>query len=606
MAESAGRGKRSGVRAAPRPVAPPPPRPSQTSLVRIALATLLLAALALRLYGIDWDHGQRLHPDELFIVDWVLVDRIRPTWPPDLGNLLDPATSPLNPRSVDPATGEFRDDYAYGALPLLVTEAAAAVVSAATGADWQAADRVYLVGRALSALLDTVTVLVVYRIGRRVASARAALLAATVAALAPMSIQLAHFFTTDSWLTCFVALTLLWSIRAAERGRARSFALAGMGVGLAMATKGSAFSLAGLVAVAAAADAWQRGWLGGSGREITVAAIERAVVAGASALLAFALFEPYALARPDVYLAVLRRQAEIVSGAFDVPSTRQYVGTTPVLYQVEQLVRWGFGPVAGLLALAGLALLGRRWWRTRAAAPLLALAWVVGYGATIAPAETKFLRYLAPLTPVLALAAGVALDATWRRVGGRHEPRAAAAVDAALLTGVALWTAAFVSVYAHEHPRLAASRWIYANVPAGSVLGADVWDLALPVALAPGLTPTDRGYEIVGFDLYADRPPAEAAAAIFGFLDRVDYVVLSSNRVETSIRPSPWRYPVQTRYYDLLHAERLGFTLAAEFRADPALGPLRFDDQGADESFVNYDHPRVLIYKKDESGSRES
>ncbi|MBA3416185.1 MAG: glycosyltransferase family 39 protein [Chloroflexia bacterium] len=584
-----------------------PIHPRRAGLAPLALGVLLLAALALRLFGIDWDDGRRLHPDELFITDWVLVDRIRPVWPPDLGNLLDPATSVLNPRSVDPAKGTFRDDYAYGALPLFVTEAAAAIASLATGEDWHAADRVYLVGRALSALLDTVTVLVVYLIGRRVASTRVAILAATVAALAPMSIQLAHFFTTDSWLTCFVALTLLWAIRAAESGRVGAFALAGAGVGLGMATKGSVFTLAGVVVVAVAYDAWQRRRMGGSDRQVVGAAIQRATVGGGAALVAFALFEPYALARPDVYIAALRRQADIVSGSFDVPFTRQYVGTTPVVYQVEQFVKWGFGPVAGLLALAGLALLAWRCRRSLAAGPLLALTWFVGYGAVIALGETKFLRYLAPLTPVLAVAAGVAIDAIWRRVGSRLGERAGAVAGAVLLAGVALWSIAFVSIYAREHPRLAASRWIYANVPPGSVLGSEYWDQALPMALDAGLSPGVRGYETFDIDLYADRPPAEAADAIFAFLDRVDYVVLSSNRVETSIRPSPWRYPVQTRYYDLLHAERLGFSLVAEFRADPALGSLRFDDQGADESFLNYDHPRVLIYAKngvEESRSR--
>ena len=58
-----------------------------------------------------------------------------------------------------------------------------------------------------------------------------------------MSIQLAHFFTTDSWLTCFVALCLLASCRAAERGTLAAFALAGCTYGLAMATKGSVVAL---------------------------------------------------------------------------------------------------------------------------------------------------------------------------------------------------------------------------------------------------------------------------------------------------------------------------------------------------------------------------
>ena len=59
----------------------------------VALAIVFLTALALRLYGIDWDDGADLHPDELFVAKIVLIDRIRFEWPPDLDTLLDPARS---------------------------------------------------------------------------------------------------------------------------------------------------------------------------------------------------------------------------------------------------------------------------------------------------------------------------------------------------------------------------------------------------------------------------------------------------------------------------------------------------------------------------------
>ena len=90
----------------------------------VALFIVFLAALALRLYGIDWDDGADLHPDELFVAKIALIDRIQFGWPPDLGTLLDPARSGLNPRSADPTTGQFRE-FAYGALPLWVTDATA-------------------------------------------------------------------------------------------------------------------------------------------------------------------------------------------------------------------------------------------------------------------------------------------------------------------------------------------------------------------------------------------------------------------------------------------------------------------------------------------------
>lgn len=387
-------------------------------------------------------------------------------------------------------------------------------------------------------------------------------------------------------------------MRAMDDGSRKAFILAGLSFGLAMATKGSVFTLAALVAVAIVLAAWQRRheftrWL-----DAAIWGFERAALAGIVSLVAFAIFEPYALIQPDVYIDQLMNQSRIIRGTFDVPFTRQYIGTTPILYQIEQLVRWGYGPVAGVLVFVGAAVLGRRLISKPDPAGLLLIAWFVGYGVVIALPETKFLRYLAPLIPVFALLAGIAIEAIADWFARRDWKRLAVATPAVLLIGAALWTAAFMNVYAAPHPRIAASEWIYANVPPGSVIQSEYWDDALPLNLSSTLNASSFSYTWAGFDFYHDPPAPEAADAIFEQIGKVDYIVLSSNRVISAMPQSPWRYPVQIEYYDLLLAERLGFELVAEFHVTPSLFGIDIDDRNADESFINYDHPRVLIFQK--------
>ena len=78
-----------------------------------------------------------------------------------------------------------------------------------------------------------------------------------------------------------------------------------------------------------------------------------------------------------------------------------------------------------------------------------------------------------------------------------------------------------------------ASRWIYAEIPPGSTLTAEYWDDALPRALSYALSPQMFGFKTVTIDLYRDLPPAEASAAIFADISQADYVVQSSERVES-------------------------------------------------------------------------
>jgi YYY domain-containing protein len=563
----------------------------------MALAIVVVAALAVRLYGIDWDDGADLHPDELFIAKIVLIDRIHLDWPPDLARLADPARSGLNPRSASPLDGTFRE-FAYGALPLWITDSAAWALSRLTGTNWNAPDRAHLIGRALSALLGALTIVPVATIGTALAGRSVGLLAAIFAAVAPMSIQLAHFFTTDSWLAFFVALCLLASIKAADHGKPQWFALAGLTLGFALATKGSVFTLAlpvaGAVIIAARVqgptESASRDWRG---------VMRNAAAAAVAAIAGFGVFEPYALIRPDVYLQSLLRQAEIASGAFDVPFTRLYVGTFPLLYQLEQFMRWGYGPVAGLLALGGLFFLVSLAVRGGSIPAQILGFWTAAYGVVLLVSDSKFLRYLEPLAPVVAIAAALALWRLADRARTALPPHPAPLIPAIALTGTLLWTGAFLTVYAHENPRLTASRWVYANVPPGAALTADYWDDALPRALDPMLAPATAGLATVTLDLYADLPPPAAIDAIFAALHQTDVVIQSSSRVERAIRAAPWRYPVQGRYFDQLDNRNLGFTRVAEFARAPSIGGYAVDDHAADESFINYDHPRVVIFARD-------
>ncbi len=675
--------------------------PIRFDAIACALIGVLLLAVAVRLYGWNWDDGNYLHPDERHIVADVMIGRVH--WPSSLSEVTDPAISGLNPRSADPETGKYRE-FAYGAMPVLLTNLVSEILGWFTETNWHGYDNAYKVGRPLSIFFDTLTVLLVFLIGRRIGGPRVGILAAYVAALTPLTVQLAHFFTTDSWLTFFVTLSIYCSIRAAESGAARWFLLAGASFGWAMACKGSVFTLASVVALGILYSLWRLAASGERRVGLAIAMAERIALVGGSAFLAFAMFEPYALVRPEVYRASLETQARIVRGIFDVPFTRQYIGTTPIVYQVEQLFRWEVGPVSAALAAVGAVVLLLRQRRGLQAGALILLGWLAIYGVVISIPEAKFIRYLAPIVPVLAILAGLSLDSIWGWISRRFDRRLGLGFAALAIAGIGFWGASFSSIYAKENTRLEASAWIYANVPTGSVLSDEYWDDQLPRDLGPGLNSIDRQYSSVRFDLYADRvsyrdlmdvadaltmlplledagealrngdvaasaesirqagemaislpadqrdalsggfdqiagqlrgpagalggsfrnaaravredPEAieaefgdianeliaasdnEAANYIYRNLEQIDYYVVSSNRVMAAMPQSPWRYPVQTQFYDALESGELGFTLVADFHRYPGIGPIRFDDDGADESWLNYDHPHVWVYQK--------
>jgi len=580
----------------------------------LTLVPVVVLALALRLYGINWDAGQHLHPDERWIT-LVTASRVMPEWPPARwSDLLDPDHSPLNTRT-DYRTGQPKDDFSYGSLPLFVTKAVAGTMTAATHVPWTDYDHVMYVGRALSALLDVGTLLIVYALARRYAS-WAGTVAAFLLAVSVEHVQLAHFFATDTWVTFFATATLWFAVRAAESGRSHDFAFAGMFAGLAVASKASVAFLAIPLLAALVVTALRSGDAHEHAEERRLRAVSAAMAVFWSALIAFAVAEPYVLFRLRTYVTSIGTQASMVKGDLDYPYTRQYVGTGP-LFQLKNLVLWGMGPALGVFVVIGAIWAVVRLAHIRRAIDVVLLAWIVPYTAYTALQSVKFMRYWQPLYPALiVLAVAMIADLTrTHRVMPRNwmrflKPTAAGAM-VLIAVCTTLWAAAFESIYAAPHTRVAGSEWFVAHVPPKSVVSTEIWDDGFPLNFAL----TNQGYQPVhpgsagsgdGLDLYPDEGTGEQRLAyLTRAMAQSDYFVISSDTVRGSIPHLPWRYPVTIRWYDLLESGQLGFTRVYDGQDEPHLGPWQINDTGADQSFSYYDHPHVRVYQKTQTLSAE-
>jgi hypothetical protein len=548
----------------------------------LLLAAILVGAAALRLFGLNWDDGQWLHPDERQI--YFVVEGL--DWPHSLTEALSP-DSPLNPRF-----------FAYGSLPIYLLK----LVTALLALLWPALrseSNLHLVGRPLAVLFDLGTVYLTYRLARVLfpspSSRRGlrgdALVAAAFVGLAVLHVQLARFYTADPLLTFFVMLTLNMGADVAQgRGWRRQVAL-GIALGLTLATKVSAapLILVVLVALDVRRRTHQTGWS---------AVILSAIGILAVAAVVFLLAQPYALIDWRTFVDQTAREAQIARGTLATPYTLQYAGTTPFLYSMWQTALWGLGLPLGLVAWAGLTTVLIRWLRHAPRAESLLLAWVGPYFVVTGLLYTRYLRYMLPLTPILCIL-GIRLLVSLK------QRRLRVAATWVLIGVTLIYSLAFVSIYATPHSWVTASEAIYWEVPAGSVLAVEHWDMALPLPLEmDGRARRQSEYDMRFLALYDEPDDAAKWESLAGDLASSDYLIIASRRLYGSIPRVPDRYPVATRYYALLFGGGLGFELEHEFTRgpvwlNPRLPPLS-DPAPAllhpDESFVVYDHPRALVF----------
>ena len=562
----------------------------------VLLAAIVLLGAGARFWNLNWDGGAyTLHPDE-----WALNEVVR---------RLGPDGHP-----------HF---FFYGTFPIYLYRVTAAMLGVLTGLDWLAPERLALVGRTYSALASTALLPLVFLVGRQLWGVGAGLVAAACTAGAALLIQAAHFGTVDTLVT-LAGVTLLWAaLGIAAGGGARLYAFAGVVLGLAVATKLTAgsFVLLPLLAHLLRRPPARGGW--------RCLALLAGVAAGTTLLAA----PYYVLAWPEFWAAIVEQSDEL-SGGYRLSYTWQFIGATPYVFELSNLILWGLGLPLGLAALTGwgwvIADCGAQgapriadWLRTqhvtRNTQPvgsgqsftfhvsrfarssfliphssfLLAL-WPTLYLLYIGTWEARFVRHMLPLAPFGCLFAAGGLMA----LAGALARRGAAGrlvgwvIGAGVVGGAAAWGLALLAIYAAPDTRRAASAWMHATLPPGTRLVVEDKNQLLPLP-APD-APLDRYQFSV---LRVTDPDTPAKAAAFAATLAAGDVVVVPNRRWAGVLPRLPAFPLTGRYYRLLERGALGYTPLATFASPPRLGPWTWPDDGAEETFQVFDHPTVRLYR---------
>ena len=613
-------------------------------LVALALAAIIGLALALRLYGLDWDRGYSFtpHPDERSI-----LMRVGEMGAPSIATFFDAEASPWNPRRFD-----------YGSVPFYLLKTVQLLYSALPVDDLR---DLRTAARAVSGLADVATVALVYLLGSRMYGRREGLLAAALVATAVIHIQLSHFYASDVLLALLSVAALFVLVGVARTGSLRLSALAGVLIGLGMATKVSqapiylAFVAAHAMYLFAVTPA-RAGTESGPRDRLRIAVTGVIVGLGAS-FATFVVAEPYAFLDWQRFTSNVVEQSEMVRRIRDYVYTLQYVDTPAYWYQVQQLATWGLGWPLGLVAWggllyaalrgmrpdAGLAYLAAGWglptaillyssslWSIvlasliafaalMATLPLrsrqsrtgvLLLSWVAPYLLITGAFEVKYLRYLIPVVPFLVLFGSRMCFALWDRLTSQRPLlRPLLILGLSVLVGATVfYGVAYTSAYQQPHTAVRAAEWINGHAPAGAVILKEHWEESLP----------DLGrYEVRELPMY-ERDDREKLERVSEELAGADYVVFYSNRLYGTIPRLPERYPLSGEYYRLLFSGELGYELAHVETRYPQLAGVSFvhDTLGrpglpdpdlppprdlpirlgfADESFSVYDHPVVLV-----------
>ncbi len=592
----------------------------------LSVGLVLLFSFLLRVAGNNWDGGAHLHPDERMLL--LVTQRLT------LFSQMDP------------------DFFNYGSFPIYLLKLIGSLVEKMSGSIVDTYDGLLPVGRMLSTIVDTLTTGVVMLLSYQLSRKKAfAILAGVVYATLVFPIQNSNFFVVDPFMTLLLSVLLAALLEYVRKPGWFVVCTVGVLFGVALSTKVTAIifvpaviAIFGYRQLKSKTGSWYN-WLA------------HIFVCGVLALACSYATMPYAYLRFDEFYHDISAQVAMNADAYVFPYTLQYVGTTPYLYHLANILMWGVGPAAGLLLLVGTGWGAWRWsqsfvtvhestqhkklegisvwfqdtfgpfipglnqetsWqmfqRRVTHHPLLntkpisftnkqlqvilvgiVIAWAGLYFGVLGKSAVKFMRYMLPLYPLFALA--ITAGGWWLYAWGKQKAFATTIFCVVIAGALHLsWTFAYVGVFTRENPRVTATDWVLKNIPGGSTIAVEHWDDRLPISLS-------NRYVFEELQLYNLPDNTYKMRTVQEQLRRSEYLIVASNRLSTPLQKLTdcetyeKCYPLTAQYYQKLFAGELDYKLVAEFTNYPQLLGITINDQAADESFTVYDHPRVLIFR---------
>jgi len=549
------------------------------------LLLIILIAAILRLYNLNWDNGFHLHPDERWIT--MVTNKVRLPKGDEWKLFLTP-DSPYNPNF-----------FAYGSLPIYLLKFAGETLSVVNPA-FRTYSLLNLVGRAISAVFDLGTLVLVIILGKRLFGKRVGVLAGFFYATCVFCIQTSHFYAVDTQLTFFITLILWRCLLFFEKADRRNSIILGVVLGMGMATKITAVLVGVAVGITFLLLLVLR-------KEKLLTLVRLGMIIFGFSFLTFFICQPYAVIDFGEFKKQVLAQLEMGKSAFTFPFTLQYVGTTPYLYFLKNIILWGMGVVLGLITVAGaiqvsldqikkLIILTIKKGEIKGInksfyylLPILSFFWL--YFIVIGGSAVKFMRYFLPLYPLFMIFGAYFVILFDNRLKMKIKRKVILGVRIMFIILILLWPASFMRIYTKPNTRITASFAINENVEPGSSFAIEHWDDRLPLF-------GQKEYEFIEFPLY-DPDTKEKWEKMAEKLEMVDYIVVASNRLYKPITNLAELYPAASIYYERLFTGQLGFKKATEITSYPTVPFLEIEikDDEADESFTVYDHPKVMIFK---------
>ncbi|MHA1940220.1 MAG: glycosyltransferase family 39 protein [Candidatus Hodarchaeales archaeon] len=565
----------------------------------------LIAGAGLRFYGIQWGLPYTFHPDEKYFV-------------------VDPALKLF--KSL--ITEHFFDleISSYGPLPFYLLLAVRTVILTIVGFKDSFLNLgilnylcephtviTYTLNRSLSALFGTLLIFLVLRIGTKLYGSAVGLLSACFVTFSVGLIQASHFGTVDIQLIFFLSLTFLFAINIFSKGDVKNYIFAGISLGLTIAIKFTGIILLFPILVSHLIQCnancssdnkialFARALFSLRFLSCLLTAFVIFLILSPHALFSFYNYFDYSVNQSSSFLGNLNR---IYFGELK-DWTLSYVGTTPYLYHISNLLFFAMGYPLELVSIIGTLYV----MFTFSKEDKVILALIIPLFLIVGAGKVKTIRFILPLIPFIAITGARFLVHVYGIVKNPKIKYIWVFLIVIILSYSAFYSFAYVNIYSVSDSRIQAQQWFFENVKPGAKIVIED-DITYLPPIKNDFRFTYKQFErgsiyTIRFILYPyyfgweNYPDKKKKRLIFNAIKGADYIVTSERHFQPYLKLEKYR-PVEYQYYNDLFSRKLGFKLIKSFDASPNLFGINFNEDRAETFFKVFDHPKILIFKRTE------
>ena len=379
----------------------------------------------------------------------------------------------------------------------------------------------------------------------------------------PGLIQSAHFGTTESLLSLLFLINIYLSLKLLDKYKVKYLFFLSLSSGLALATKISSFLFLTPVYLSLI-------FLFSKKKNIKNL-IKRLSIFTFLSLLIFLLFSPYNFLDFASFWKSISYELKVATGQLKVFYTRQFLNTSPYLFQFKNIFPYAISIPILILSLFGIINLPKK----KSKKILLVLTPVIIFFLYQGQLFVKWTRFMTPIFFIFPFLAAFFLNKI------KNNFLLFPIIFISILPGLF-----FLNIYFQPDIRLQASQWLKSNLKNNAqVISESNNVLNLPLG--------QHNFQVFNFDFYNLENNPQLKQEFQKYLSTADYIIIPSRRVFKN-HHSP-NYPYVEKYYQDLFSQQLPFKKIKEFKVK---NTFLLNSENAEETYSVFDHPTIRIYQR--------